>query len=145
MNDRPIRFGPGLRIACVVTALVAAGVALAAAGLTASAQAPSGESSSTEASNEPRDPPPALPADVLKDPKVVATGEALWKDNCQHCHGSKAYPGKAPKLQPTKYKPEFVWDRVHNGFRSMPAWKELYKPEEVIALVAWVMSEEFWP
>jgi len=27
----------------------------------------------------------------------------------------------------------------------MPPWKELYKPEEVIALVAWVMSEEFWP
>ena len=53
--------------------------------------------------------------------------------------------GKAPKLQPTKYKAEFVWDRVHNGFRSMPPWKELYKPEEVIALVAWVMSEEFWP
>ena len=78
-------------------------------------------------------------------PKVIAVGEALWKDNCAHCHGSKAYPGKAPKLQPTKYKAEFVWDRVHNGFRSMPPWKELYKPEEVIALVAWVMSEEFWP
>jgi len=52
---------------------------------------------------------------------------------------------KAPKLQPTKYKPEFVWDRVHNGFRSMPAWKELYNDEQVISIVAWVMSAEFWP
>ena len=66
------------------------------------------------------------PPTVLKDPKVIAGGEALWKENCAHCHGSKAYPGKAPKLQPTKYKPEFVWDRVHNGFRDMPPWKELY-------------------
>jgi mono/diheme cytochrome c family protein len=140
MNDRPIRSGPGLRVALVV-------IALAAAGITASAQAPapSSDASSADTSNEPRDPPPPLPATVLKDPQVIATGEALWKDNGQHCHGSKAYPGKAPKLQPHKYKPEFVWDRVHNGFRSMPPWKELYKPDEVIALVAWVMSDEFWP
>ena len=112
----------------------------------AQAPAPANDTSSNESpSNEPRDPPPPLPADILKDPKVIAVGEALWKENCQHCHGSKAYPGKAPKLQPTKYKPEFVWDRVHNGFRSMPAWKELYKPEEIIGLVAWVMSADFWP
>ena len=136
MNDR---LTPAfvLRAAFVASALIA---------LPASAQAPvPSTDTTTEASNEPRDPPPPLPADVLKDPKVIAVGEALWKDNCAHCHGSKAYPGKAPKLQPHKYKPEFVWDRVHNGFRSMPAWKELYKPDEVIALVAWVLSDEFWP
>jgi mono/diheme cytochrome c family protein len=34
---------------------------------------------------------------------------------------------------------------VHNGFRSMPAWKELYNDEQVISIVAWVMSDEFWP
>ena len=93
----------------------------------------------------PRDPPPPLPAAVLKDPKMIAGGEALWKENCAHCHGSKAYPGKAPKLQPTKYKAEFVWDRVHNGFKDMPPWKDLYSPDQVISLVAWVMSEDFWP
>ena len=76
---------------------------------------------------------------------MIAGGEALWKENCAHCHGSKAYPGKAPKLQPQKYKPEFVWDRVHNGFKDMPAWKDLYSPEQVVSLVAWVLSEEFWP
>jgi len=135
--DRLTSLGLALRIAFVASALIA---------LPASAQAPAPSTdTSTEASNEPRDPPPPLPAAVLKDPNVIAVGEALWKENCAHCHGSKAYPGKAPKLQPTKYKAEFVWDRVHNGFRSMPPWKELYKPEEVIALVAWVMSEDFWP
>ena len=76
---------------------------------------------------------------------MIAAGEALWKDGCAHCHGSKTYPGKAPKLQPLKYKPEFVWDRVHNGFKDMPPWKELYNPDQVIALVAWVVSEDFWP
>ena len=136
MNDRLTSLGLALRIAFVASALIA---------LPASAQAPAPSTDTSEGSNEPRDPAPPLPADVLKDPKVVAAGEALWKDSCAHCHGSKAYPGKAPKLQPTKYKAEFVWDRVHNGFRSMPPWKEVYKPDEVIALVAWVMSEDFWP
>jgi len=133
MNDR---LTPSLvfRAALVASALLA---------MPAAAQAPS--TAPAAESEEKRDPPPPLPADVLKDPKVISGGEAIWKENCQHCHGSKAYPGKAPKLQPTKYKPEFVWDRVHNGFRSMPAWKELYNDEQVISIVAWVMSAEFWP
>ncbi len=94
---------------------------------------------------EPRDPTPPLPTEVLKDEKVIATGGKLWAEQCAHCHGSKAYPGKAPKLQPRTYKPEFVWDRVHNGFRAMPPWKYTYKPEEVVALVAYVLSDDFFP
>ena len=94
---------------------------------------------------EPRDPTPPLPSDVLKDEKVIAVGGKLWAEQCTHCHGSKAYPGKAPKLQPRRYKPEFVWDRVHNGFRAMPPWKYTYKPDEVVALVAYVLSDDFFP
>ena len=97
------------------------------------------------AATEARDPPPALPPDVLKDAKVIAQGEALWQEQCTHCHGAKAYPGKAPKLEPRRYKPEFVWDRVHNGFRNMPPWKEVYTPEQEVAIVAYVLSDEFWP
>jgi mono/diheme cytochrome c family protein len=107
------------------------------------AQAPA--DSTAAAPTEPRDPPPPLPAGVLKDEKRIAEGNALWKEQCAHCHGSRAYPGKAPKLTPRRYKPEFVWDRIHNGFKDMPAWKELYTPEQVIALVAYVLSDEFWP
>jgi mono/diheme cytochrome c family protein len=134
-------YGMTLRAALVVFAF-AAGTAALAQGVS---QPGAPASAPAVAPEEPRDPPPALPAAVLKDPKVVAGGEALWKENCAHCHGSKAYPGKAPKLQPTKYKPEFVWDRVHNGFKDMPPWKDLYSPEQVISLVAFVMSEDFWP
>ena len=94
---------------------------------------------------EARDPPPPLPPAVLKDAKVIAEGEKLWQEQCTHCHGAKAYPGKAPKLEPHRYKPEFVWDRVHNGFRNMPPWKEVYSPEQEIAIVAYVLSDEFWP
>jgi mono/diheme cytochrome c family protein len=108
--------------------------------VTASAQAPAPDASSAR-----RDPPPPLPAEVLKDSKVIAEGATLWNQQCTHCHGAKAYPGKAPKLEPLRYKPEFVWDRVHNGFRNMPAWKEVYTPEQEVAIVAYVLSDEFWP
>ena len=104
--------------------------------------------SPTPAANEaepPRDPPPEIPATLLKDTAIITQGEKIWQDQCTHCHGAKAYPGKAPKLQPRTYKPEFVWDRIHNGFRGMPPWKEVYKPEEVLALVAYVLSDEFFP
>jgi len=136
-------FGMTLRAALVVSFLAAALVASTQTGAQSTAPAP--VSAPANAPEGPRDPPPALPAAVLKDPKVIAGGEALWKENCAHCHGSKAYPGKAPKLQPAKYKPDFVWDRVHNGFKDMPPWKDLYSPDQVISLVAWVMSEDFWP
>jgi mono/diheme cytochrome c family protein len=113
-------------------------IALACAASPAHAQ-----QSSTE--TEPRDPPPELPATLLKKQDVIATGDKIWHEQCAHCHGSKAYPGKAPKLQPQNYKPEFVWDRIHNGFRGMPPWKDVYKPDEIVGLVAYILSDEFFP
>jgi len=91
------------------------------------------------------DPPPPLPEELLADPKLIARGNEIWKEQCTHCHGSKAYPGKAPKLTPRRYTPQFVWDRVHNGFRGMPPWKEVYSQEDIIAVVAYVLSDDFWP
>lgn len=102
-------------------------------------------SASAGKADPPPDPAPPLPDTVLKDTKIIATGEKLWQDQCTHCHGAKAYPGKAPKLQPRKYTPDFVWDRIHNGFRGMPPWKDVYKPDEVIALVAYILSDDFFP
>jgi len=93
----------------------------------------------------PRDPPPAGLADRMKDAALISQGEKLWQDQCTHCHGAKAYPGKAPKLRPRAYTPDFVWDRVHNGFRAMPPWKEVYSPDEIAAVVAYVLSDDFFP
>ncbi len=81
----------------------------------------------------------------LDDVKNQKAGETLWQDQCRHCHGASAYPGKAPKLKPYRYKPGFVFDRISNGFKKMPAWNEVYSKEERMALVAFILSEDFSP
>jgi mono/diheme cytochrome c family protein len=130
---------------CHILAARAFGVLLLALLWFATSLTAAAQGSASAGSSEPRQPPPPLPTEVLKDPRVIAQGEALWKEQCTLCHGAKAYPGKAPRLQPHRYKPEFVWDRLHNGFRNMPAMKDIYSPEQEIAIVAYVLSDEFWP
>ncbi len=88
---------------------------------------------------------PAISEAFLEDPANIAAGGELWEQQCRHCHGRSAYPGKAPKLKPRKYTPEFVYDRVANGFRKMPPWKDVYSEEQLQAIVAYVLSREFSP
>ncbi len=83
--------------------------------------------------------------DYLADEVNLEQGKVLWEKQCRHCHGSAAYPGKAPKLKPYIYKPEFVYKRVSDGFRKMPAWKDVFSQEERMAIVAYVMSNQFAP
>ena len=87
----------------------------------------------------------AFTEEFLNDPAHQGLGKELWESTCQHCHGSKAYPGKAPKLRPGKYTPEFVYDRVTNGFRKMPPWKDVFTDEERMNIVAYVLSDRFSP
>ena len=119
--------------------VVAIGLAIAIVG------AANPASAQPSAAEPPKDPPPQLLAEILKNNDVIAKGEKVWQEQCTHCHGAKSYPGKSPKLQPRLYKPEFVWDRIHNGFRGMPPWKDVYKPDEIIALVAYILSDDFFP
>ena len=88
---------------------------------------------------------PAISEEFLNDEKNVVVGKALWQKQCRHCHGKSAYPGKAPKLKPRKYTPDFVYDRVTNGFRKMPPWKAVFSDEERMAITAFVMSKKFSP
>ena len=81
----------------------------------------------------------------MNDDANIQAGEVLWKQQCRHCHGALAYPGKAPKLKPHKYTPEFVYDRITNGFRKMPAWKEVYSVEQRMALTAFIKSRSYSP
>ncbi|MFQ5897778.1 MAG: c-type cytochrome [Candidatus Methylomirabilia bacterium] len=78
--------------------------------------------------------------EYLTDPKNIELGKKVWLKRCKFCHGKQAYPGKAPRLEPSRYEPEFVYDRVTNGFRGMPPWKEEFSEEERKAVVAYVMS-----
>lgn len=84
-------------------------------------------------------------AELLNDPTHIALGKQLWEKRCRLCHGKETYPGSAPPLQPWKYTPEFVYDRITNGFRGMPALKEEFSEAERQAIVAYVLSRQFSP
>ena len=90
-------------------------------------------------------PIPPLPKDMLSEPTRIAAGKAIWAEQCTHCHGREAYPGKAPKLEPGRYSPEFVYHRVTYGFRGMPPWQEIYDEDQRIGVVAYVLSPDFAP
>jgi mono/diheme cytochrome c family protein len=88
---------------------------------------------------------PPMDQAMLTDPERIEAGRAFWEEQCRHCHGRDAYPGKAPKLNPRRYSPEFVYHRITFGFRGMPAWEGIYSQEERIDMVAYILSGEFSP
>lgn len=90
-------------------------------------------------------PPVPFTEAYLADDDHIAVGKEIWVDQCRHCHGAKAYPGKAPKLRPRRYKPDFVYRRVTDGFRKMPAWDEVYSDDERMQIVAYILSDRFSP
>lgn len=73
----------------------------------------------------------------------LAIGKEIWDEQCSACHGMRAYPGKAPKLKPSKYKIDFVYKRVTQGFRGMPSWQSVYNQHERMSVAAYVMSPTF--
>ncbi len=81
----------------------------------------------------------------LSDADNIQAGKEIWQEQCRHCHGRSSYPGKAPKLKPHRYTADFVYDRVTNGFRKMPAWKDTYSRAERMSVVAYVLSNDFSP
>jgi mono/diheme cytochrome c family protein len=83
-----------------------------------------------------------FPPEFVKSPQTIEMGRKVWQERCVFCHGKDAYPGKAPRLNPSKYTPEFVYDRVTNGFRGMPPWKD-YNEEQRKAVSVFVVSPEF--
>ncbi|GMQ76026.1 MAG: hypothetical protein BMS9Abin01_1289 [Gammaproteobacteria bacterium] len=83
--------------------------------------------------------------EYLSDQANIDAGKALWQKQCQYCHGKAAYPGKAPKLKPRRYTADLIYDRVTYGFRKMPAWEKVYSQEERMAVVAFILSDQFSP
>jgi len=83
--------------------------------------------------------------EFLADAANIEAGKEFWFAQCTHCHGFKAYPGKAPKLKPAKYTPEFVFKRVYKGFKKMPAWRETFTIDDIRQIVAYVKSPGFSP
>jgi mono/diheme cytochrome c family protein len=91
------------------------------------------------------EPPPKFEPGFLSNVSNVDAGKAVWDGQCRHCHGNSAYPGKAPKLRPGAYTPDFIYDRVTYGFRGMPPWKAVYTLEQRMAVVAYIKSDSFSP
>jgi len=121
--------------AAVLKLTAAAGVALTVAGGPASAQ-------TSPPADEPQ---PTFDNAYLSNAANIDAGKTVWTNQCRHCHGSSAYPGKAPKLNPGAYTPDFVYDRVTYGFRGMPPWKSVFTLEERKAVVAYIKSDSFSP
>jgi mono/diheme cytochrome c family protein len=88
-------------------------------------------------------PPVEFTSEFLGDPKNVQQGREVWQARCQFCHGKMAYPGKAPRLQPYRYTPAFVYDRVANGFQGMPGWRHEFSVDQLKSVVAYILSKEF--
>ena len=88
-------------------------------------------------------PPVEFTPGFLGDAKNVQKGREVWQARCQFCHGKAAYPGKAPKLDPSRYTPAFVYDRVANGFQGMPPWRHEFSVDDLKSIVAYVLSREF--
>ena len=91
------------------------------------------------------EPTPEFSKAVMQDPAYIESGKQVWDGQCRHCHGNSAYPGKAPKLKPSGYQPDFVYDRVTNGFRKMPGWKTIFSEKQRVGVVTYIMSSDFSP
>lgn len=115
---------------------VAAVSALVAIGAFAQATAPAADA---------EEPPPKFEPAFLGDAANVDAGKAVWQEQCRHCHGNSAYPGKAPKLRPGSYTPDFIYDRVTYGFKGMPPWKAVFNLQQRMAVVAYIKSDSFSP
>ena len=90
-------------------------------------------------------PPHPFTETFLSDEANIVAGSEIWQEQCRHCHGRAAYPGKAPKLRPAKLEPDFVYRRVTDGFRKMPAWKDFYSDEQRMQVTAYILSDKFSP
>ena len=74
----------------------------------------------------------------------IKNGAAIFAQNCSPCHGARmADPQAAFDLRkfPPDQKSRFV-NSVTKGKNAMPPWGDLFTPEEIDALWAYVMAGE---
>jgi mono/diheme cytochrome c family protein len=74
----------------------------------------------------------------------VKRGSVLYAQNCSPCHGPRMMDPQAPadlRKFPPGEKNRFVTS-VTKGKNQMPPWGDLFKPEDIEALWAYVIAGE---
>jgi mono/diheme cytochrome c family protein len=81
--------------------------------------------------------------EFMTDMANIREGRDHFQAQCGHCHGSRAYPGKAPRLRPERYDPEFVYWVIQGGYGRMPSFEDRFDHEQTMQIVAWIKSNLF--
>lgn len=76
----------------------------------------------------------------LNEPAVIEAGEKLYGQTCRYCHGKEGQGGRGPTLRGRGFDYRHVWSRITNGYPPMPAFNQVYTPEQVWEIVAFVQS-----
>ena len=77
-------------------------------------------------------------------PEQIRKGAELYADSCATCHGNRmAKPPWAIDLDtfPRDERARFV-DSVTYGKRNMPPWGDVFKPDDIEALWAYLVAGE---
>jgi len=80
------------------------------------------------------------------DPSALAAGKTVFDAYCVACHAADGGGLIGPNLTDTFWihggAPEQIYATVHDGVlaKGMPAWGQSLKPDEVTAVVAYVIS-----
>lgn len=83
---------------------------------------------------------------MSRDPTALAAGKTVFTTYCAACHGPDGGGVIGPNLTDDAWihggTPEAVYHTVHDGVlaKGMPAWGQSLKPDEVTAVVAYVLS-----
>ncbi len=83
----------------------------------------------------------------VKKTDVINQGKQIFASKCLSCHGSQGEGGIGPNLVDDYWihgngKPEAIYKTIDQGVadKGMPPWGSMVKPEELVALTAFVYS-----
>jgi mono/diheme cytochrome c family protein len=78
---------------------------------------------------------PTTPEAKKETPPTMVDGSALYKENCEGCHGARGVGGIAPALSSNVDK-----SIIENGNteKGMPSFKDKLTPEEITAIITYL-------
>jgi len=78
--------------------------------------------------------------EFLNSEANILRGKQQFLARCTYCHAKKGV-GKAPQLRPSERPPEFIFDRITNGYAGMPPWGVTLSEEDRRVIVAYLRSD----